>query len=68
MNNGANFTLQRNSGVDVDPVREPEAAGLPKKHSQESLHGVLDVDQLRDARDGQYREAMNKRAKYYNQD
>jgi len=68
MNNGANFTLQRNSGVDVAPAQEPEAMGLPKKHSQESLRGVLDVEKLRDTRDGQYRETVNKRARYYNQD
>ena len=68
IHNGANFTLQRNSGVDVAPAQEPEAVGLPKKHSQEALRGVLDVEQLRDTRDGQYREVMDKRARYYHQD
>ena len=68
MNNGANFTLQRNSGADVAPGQEPEAMGLPQKRSQESLGGAPDVDQLRDTSGGQYRETVNGRARYYNQD
>ena len=68
MNNGANFTLQRNSGADAAQGQEPEAMGLPKKHSQGSLSGALDGDQLRDTNGGQYRETANGRARYYNQD